>query len=136
MRKIMAIIAGLLVLAALCGCSAEPTQTTAATTMPEDTAVKELTISQLNALESAKTYVQIAAYSYEGLITQLEEACYTHEDAVYAADNCGADWDAQAVRAAKEYAGTLIYDNSRLAERLIQDGFTQEQAERAVDTVS
>lgn len=37
-------------------------------------------------------------FSYTGLIEQLEYEQYSHDDAVYAADNCGADWNEQAAK--------------------------------------
>ena len=50
---------------------------------------KEPTISQKNALKSAKSYLSFSAFSYNGLIKQLEYEEYSHEDAVYAVDNNG-----------------------------------------------
>ena len=43
------------------------------------------------------------AFSYSGLVEQLEFEQYSHDDAVYAADNCGADWNKQAAKSAKNY---------------------------------
>lgn len=45
-----------------------------------------------NAKKKAKDYVDLMAFSYNGLIKQLEFENFTHEEAVYGADNCGADW--------------------------------------------
>ena len=47
----------------------------------------EMSMGQKNALASAKSYLSFMAFSYEGLINQLEFEQYSHEDAVFAADN-------------------------------------------------
>ncbi len=57
-----------------------------------------ITSGQRNALSSAKSYLSVMAFSYEGLIEQLEYEGYSNSEAKYAADNCGADWYEQAVR--------------------------------------
>ena len=46
--------------------------------------VNSITVSQSNALESAKSYLEYSAFSYNGLVEQLEYEKYSHEDAVYA----------------------------------------------------
>ena len=46
--------------------------------------VDNLTLGQKNALKSAKSYLDFAAFSYNGLIKQLEYEGYTNEEAVFA----------------------------------------------------
>lgn len=87
-----------------------------------------MTTGQRNALKSANSYLDFTALSYEGLITQLEFEEYTHEDAVFAADNCGADWNEQAARAAKSYLEFTSFSKDGLIEQLEYEGFTHEQA--------
>lgn len=87
-----------------------------------------MTTGQRNALKSANSYLDFTAFSYEGLISQLEFEEYTHEDAVFAADNCGADWDEQAARAAKSYLEFTSFSKDGLIEQLEYEGFTHEQA--------
>lgn len=86
------------------------------------------TIGEENALKSAKSYLEFSAFSYEGLIEQLEYEKYSHEEAVYAADNCGADWNEQAVAAAKSYLEFSAFSRDGLIEQLEYEGFTTEQA--------
>ena len=86
------------------------------------------TTGQRNALKSAKDYLSFSAFSYEGLIKQLEYEQYSHEDAVYAADNCGADWNEQAAKSAKSYLDFSSFSKDRLIEQLEYEGFTHEQA--------
>lgn len=88
----------------------------------------EITIGQSNALRSAKQYLEIQAFSYNGLIEQLEYEKYTHEEAVYAVDNCGADWNEQAVKSAKGYLDMMAFSREELIEQLQYEGFTYEQA--------
>ena len=84
--------------------------------------------SKSNALEKAKSYLSHSAFSYEGLIDQLEYNDFTHEEAVYAADNCGADWKEQAVKKAKSYLSHSSFTKERLIDQLEYNGFTHEQA--------
>lgn len=79
-------------------------------------------------MRSAKDYLDYAAFSYMGLIEQLEYEKYSHEDAVYAADNCGADWMEQAARCAREYLDYSSFSRGSLIEQLEYEGFTPEQA--------
>lgn len=87
-----------------------------------------LTTGQRNALSKAKDYLEFAAFSYTGLIEQLEYAKFSHEEAVYGADNCGADWNEQAALKAKSYLDLMSFSKDGLIEQLEYDGFTHEQA--------
>jgi len=86
------------------------------------------TMGQKNALSSAKSYLDYSAFSYKGLIEQLEYEGYSYEDAVYAADNCGANWNEQALKSAKSYLDYSAFSRDGLIEQLEYDGFTNEQA--------
>ncbi|MBQ3430273.1 Ltp family lipoprotein [Candidatus Saccharibacteria bacterium] len=98
----------------------------------EEKDVEEATLSQKNALQSAKSYLSFSAFSYDGLVSQLEFEKYSHEDAVYAADNCGADWNEQAVKSAKSYLRMSAFSHDGLVDQLEFEGFTTEQAEYGV----
>lgn len=89
---------------------------------------KAPTVSQLNALRSAMSYLRSSSFSYTGLIEQLEYEKYSHEDAVYAVDNCGADWNEQAKKSAASYLRTSSFSRDGLIEQLEYEGFTYEQA--------
>ena len=67
-------------------------------------------------------------FSYSGLIKQLEFEGYSTEDATYAADNCDADWNEQAVKKAKQYLETTAFSRDGLIEQLEFEGYTAEQA--------
>ena len=86
---------------------------------------------ETKALASAKSYLDAMAFSYNGLIYQLEQyENFSHSEAVYAAENCGADWYEQAARKAKEYLSIMKISRRMLIDHLVSvEGFTQEQAQ-------
>ena len=87
-----------------------------------------VTSGERNALETAKDYLSFMSFSYNGLIEQLKYEGYSNSEAVYGADNCGADWNPQAVKKAKEYLSFMNMSKSELVEQLEYEGFTHEQA--------
>lgn len=91
-----------------------------------------VTMGMKNALKSAEQYLDVMPFSYTGLIEQLEFSQYTHEEAVYAADHCGADWNEQAVKSAEQYLSLMSFSRNGLIEQLEYAGFTNEQAVHAV----
>ena len=97
------------------------------------TSALSATTGEKNALGSAKQYLSVSAFSYSGLIQQLEFDDYTHSEAEYAAKNCGADWNEQAARQAAEYLSVTSFSRKGLIEQLRFDGFTREQAEYGVN---
>ena len=88
----------------------------------------EETTSQKNALKRAKEYLNVLPFSYQGLIKQLEYEKFSHTDAVYAADRCGANWNEQAAKQAKLYLKIMTFSRDGLIDQLEFDGFTYEQA--------
>lgn len=111
-------------------------QPSAAAPTPTPEPTPEITTSQKNALRSAKSYLGYTAFSYSGLISQLEYEKYSSEDATYAADNCGADWNEQAAKAAKQYLDYTSFSREGLIDQLLFEGYTEEQAEYGVNSVS
>lgn len=93
------------------------------------------TVGQRNALSSAKSYLSWTAFSYSGLVGQLEFEGYTHEEATFAADNCGADWNEQAAKCAQSYLEYTSFSRQGLIDQLVFEGFTYEQAEYGVSAV-
>ena len=93
------------------------------------------TLGERNALASAKQYLSVVAFSYSGLMEQLEQFDdYSHAEAEYAVKNCGADWKEQAAKKVKEYLNVMPMSRKRLIEQLVQiDGFTREQAVYGVE---
>ena len=68
------------------------------------------------------------AFSYAGLVKQLAFDKFTPEESAYGADNCSADWNEQAVRAAKSYLDAMSFSKEDLIRQLEFSGFTNEQA--------
>ena len=60
---------------------------------------------------------------------------FTHADAVYGADNSGADWNEQAAKKAKAYMDYSAFSRGSLIEQLKYDKFTQVQAEYGASAV-
>lgn len=90
--------------------------------------IEEETIGESNALKMAKRYLSSSSFSYNGLVKQLEYEGYSHEEAVYGAENCGADWNEQAVKKAKAYLDSSAFSKTGLIGQLEYEGFTHEQA--------
>lgn len=86
------------------------------------------TFGQENALRSAKSYLSLTSFSWSGLVKQLEFEGYTHDEAVFAANSCGADWNEQAAKAAKSYLQITSFSRSGLIDQLEYEGFTHDQA--------
>ena len=91
------------------------------------------TTGEKNALQRAKSYLRSSAFSYEGLIHQLEYEKFSHEEAVYGADNCGADWFEQAAKKAESYLKSSAFSRDGLIHQLEYEKFTHEQAVYGVE---
>ena len=88
----------------------------------------------------ASSYKKLAgmstsAFSYSGLIGQLEFEKFTEEEAKYGVDNCGADWNEQAAKKAKSYLSFSSFSRNSLIDQLEFEGFTYEQAVYGVNAV-
>lgn len=106
--------------------------------IPEETQpapAPSITVSQKNAVAKAKSYLGYSAFSYTGLIQQLEYEQFSHADAVYGADNSGADWNEQAAKKAQSYMEYSAFSRGSLIEQLKYEGFTQAQAEYGANAV-
>jgi hypothetical protein len=96
--------------------------------------VKE-TLAEKNARKSAEMYIKTVPLSYSGLISQLEFDGYSKEEATYGADQCGADWFAEATECAQNYLDTMGMSRTELYNQLEYEGFTDEQIEHALEEV-
>lgn len=100
-----------------------------------ETKAEQATASQQNALRMALSYLDYSAFSYTGLVEQLEYEGFSNEDAVYGAENCGADWNEQAALKTAAYLDYSAFSRDGLIEQLLYEGFTEEQAEYGVSAV-
>ena len=107
---------------------------------------KGMTLSQKNAIRSAKDYLDgHRGYSRTGLINQLSSEygeAFPMEDAVFAIDylekSNQVDWDQQAAFSAETYLENRAYSRKGLYDQLISEygeGFTPEQAEHGLKAV-
>ena len=115
------------------GGSTKPTASTSSAKTAETLAKSKVvssnvSIGKQNALKKANEYLNVMAFSYSGLIEQLEYEGFSTEDATYAVDHCGADWMEQAAKKAEEYLNTMAFSRSGLIDQLEYEGFTSEQA--------
>ncbi|MGI6230207.1 MAG: Ltp family lipoprotein [Tractidigestivibacter sp.] len=93
------------------------------------------TTAEKNAVSRAKSYLDYTAFSYSGLIDQLEFEGYTTEEATYGVDHCGADWYEQAALMAEDYLEYTSFSRSGLIDQLEFEGFTYDQAVYGVNAV-
>lgn len=100
---------------------------------PDDSSYNAPHIGTGGALAKAESYLSSDAFSYSGLIDQLEFAGYSEYEATYAADNCGADWFEQAVKKAKSYLDSSAFSYAGLIDQLEYNGFTEEEAKYGAD---
>jgi len=108
-----------------------PTPTPTPTQVP----ISSETVGQKNAVKKAKSYLGYTAFSHDGLVAQLEYEQFSHVDAVYGADNSGANWNEQAAKKAKSYMEYSAFSRGSLIEQLKHEKFTQEQAEFGANAV-
>lgn len=106
---------------------------TPTTEMPTTPEMKDATESQKKALEEATATLARFPYSYDGLVAQLQFAKISEADAKFAADNSGADWNAEALKKAKGYLEESNLSYSGVVSHLTKDLFTEEQAKYAAD---
>lgn len=100
----------------------------------EDTTT-EITMGMRNALSKARDYLNLTAFSHTGLVKQLEYEGFSAEEAAFAADSCGADWNEQAAKKAQDYLNLSSFSRSGLIDQLKYEGFTSEQAEYGASAV-
>ncbi len=105
------------------------------TPTPTPTPISNVTVSQKNAVAKAKSYLGYTAFSHDGLVAQLEYEQFSHADAVYGADNSGANWNEQAAKKAKSYMEYSAFSRGSLIAQLEYDKFTQSQAEYGANAV-
>lgn len=91
------------------------------------------TLGEKNALSKAHSYLDFMAFSYSGLVDQLEFEGFTSAEATFAADNCGANWNEQALEKAKDYLDVMAFSRKGLLDQLEFEGFTSAQSEYAVN---
>ena len=103
----------------------------------EEAAKPHYSVSQQSAIDSTNSYMStIGGFSRQGLIDQLVFGKFSVEDATFAADNGGYDWNASAAQSAKSYMDTIGgFSRGSLIDQLLFVKFTQAQAEFGATSV-
>ena len=101
----------------------------------DSSSIQSPTLGERNALNSARSYLNYSAFSRSGLIKQLEFEGYTTDEATYAVNNVGADWNEQAEKMAQAYLDYSSFSRQGLIDQLVFEGFTRAQAEHGVQAV-
>lgn len=115
--------------------SVAPTPTVTQTNNQNTSSASDETVSQANAVRAAQSYLNYTAFSHDGLVAQLEYEQFSQADAVYGADNSGANWNEEAAKAAQQYMSYSAFSRGSLIAQLEYDKFTQAQAEYGADSV-
>ena len=106
------------------------TQTTTTTTTTILTTTTQS--NKEKALNTAKDCIKEDAYAYSELINLLELTGYSHDEATYAVDNCGADWNKEAIEKTESILSMGDFSKEYVMGILTDEGFTDEQSEYAV----
>jgi Host cell surface-exposed lipoprotein len=93
-----------------------------------------LTQSQKNAIESARSYLQFSGFSRLGLIDQLVFEKFTVDDATFAVDSLGANWNEEAAESAASYLAFTSFSCQGLIDQLVFEKFTVEEAAYGAST--
>ena len=111
--------------------------TTSASRSPTTSAAptSNLTVSQQNAVNQAKNYLSLQGFSKQGLIDQLSSSAgdkYSVHDATVAVNSLHeVDWNAEAVKSAKEYMKLSSFSCSGLVDQLSSSAGSQYTAAQA-----
>ncbi len=95
---------------------------------------QSLSKPQLNAVRAAQSYLNVSAFSRDGLIEQLSSPAgsgFNRNDATLAVDSMNVDWNREAVKSAKQYLQLMGFSCKGLIQQLsAQAGgkFTEQQA--------
>ena len=98
--------------------------------------VQAATSSQNKAVKQAKAYLKKGPYSEYKLACTLRVNGFSAKDAKYGAAHCGANYNKQAERMAREYMKYDKYTKSEMMTMLTTyEGFTESQAKYACKAV-
>lgn len=87
------------------------------------------------ALKEAEESLQYSDFSHDGLVDYLEYDGFTHEAAVYAADNVEVDWNEEALNSANDYINYSPMSESGLKGQLEFEKYTDDEVNYAMDHI-
>lgn len=119
--------------------SAPEPKTAAAPAEEIETVVEEpeevLTPAQENAVKKAELYLDMTAFSRDGLVDQLVFDKFDEADASFAVDYIDVDWNEQAVKQGQTYIDLTPMSHDGLVDQLVYDKFTTDEATHAANTL-
>jgi hypothetical protein len=121
--------------------AADPSPTKKAEPTKKPKPAPSYTVSQEQAIGSAKDYLDFSAFSKAGLIKQLSSKYgdgFSNADATFAVNHITVNWNEQAVRSAKDYLSMSHFSRAGLIQQLHSkygDGYTLAQATYAANHV-
>ena len=100
------------------------------------TKVKE-SLWDTQAKAMAERYLDVSAFSHDGLIEQLVVGSnFSKDQAIKAVDSLDVDWNEQALRMAKRYLEVSSFSKDGLVDQLVVGSqFTKAQAQYAVNNI-
>lgn len=97
----------------------------------------KVTQQDKDAVKSAKKYLDNpGGFSPDTLTEKLKKDHIPETSIDYALDNSDANWNEQAKTSAQEIKNSLGWTNEEITNTLVLSGFTDEQAQYAVDNIS
>lgn len=135
MKRFWSVLIAFLLVCVLAACGADPIEKDALSC--ESSSAESLetneTQGQKNAVKKAKSYLNVSAFSRNGLVEQLKFEGFTEEEATYGVEHCGADWEEQAGKKAQSYLTISSFSYSGLVSQLEFEGFSRDLAVKAAD---
>lgn len=113
--------------------SPSTTDTPTESPSPSTTAPAE---SEADKALSAAQQFKTQPVSRKTVIQQLTNNGYSQQAAETAADQLGVDWAANALRAAKIYQSSYGWNASQISGKLVADGFTADQVNKAISQLN
>lgn len=88
----------------------------------------EIYDSDSEIIKKTKLYLDTSAFSYDGLVSQLQYEGYSEKEAKDAIDSISVDWKKQSLKYAESYLKSSSFSFNGLQEQLIYSGFSEDEA--------
>lgn len=113
----------------------DATSDTTAVTETTTKSISGISVERQNALKQAQSYLSYVSFSFNDLVSRLEDEGFSHSDAVYAVEHCDADWNEQALKSAQFYLtqSASTFSRESMIRQLELEGFAHSQAVYGAD---
>lgn len=88
----------------------------------------EIYDSDSEIVKKTKLYLDTSAFSYDGLVSQLQYEGYSEKEAKDAIDSISVDWKKQSLKYAEAYLNSSAFSFNGLQEQLMYSGFSEDEA--------